>query len=330
MPLSFNNSERIFSIKNDHEFNEVALELFHFQYLQNPVYSSFVNFLGIDISLVTHYQDIPCLPIEFFKNNRVITGNRHIIMEFQSSGTTGLQTSVHHVVDIELYKQSFIRGFNLFYGNPEEYIILGLLPSYLERQDSSLVFMVEELIRLSHHQDSGFYLDDYKRLNKTLKAGSGTGRKTLLLGVSFALLDFCEQFPQSLPDLMVMETGGMKGRRSELIREELHHKLRRGFGVDSIHSEYGMTELFSQAYSKGEGLFSTPPWMKVLIREGEDPLRLVKDAGSGGINIIDLANMNSCAFIATQDLGKQNSDGRFEILGRFDSSDIRGCNLMML
>jgi hypothetical protein len=234
--------------------------------------------------------------------------------------------SKHYVADLSLYEKSFLAGFNLFYGNPEQFIILALLPSYLERKDSSLVFMAEKLIKLSKHSSSGFYLQNYRALVEMLSGSSG--QKVFLIGVTYALLELAEKF--RIPDIngIVMETGGMKGRRKEIIREELHTILRQGFHVAKIHSEYGMTELLSQAYSKGNGIFKTPPWMKVLIRDTNDPKSLLGDHRTGGINIIDLANIYSCSFIATQDLGKTHTDGSFEVLGRFDNSDIRGCNLM--
>ncbi|MHC1706926.1 MAG: acyltransferase [Bacteroidales bacterium] len=329
MTLSLIDTNRIFSINNIRQFNEAALEIFHYQYHNNEVYRAFLSHLGTDMVSVSSYLQIPCLPVELFKTQRIISGSSDALIQFHSSGSTGIATSTHYVIDIELYKRSFLTAFESFYGNPEEYIILGLLPSYLERLGSSLVFMVDELIRLSHHPLSSFYLHDHQRLNESLELASQTGRKVLLLGVSYALLDFCESFPQENPNLIVMETGGMKGRRTEMTREELHELLKKGFKVPAIHSEYGMTELLSQSYSKGNGIFRTPPWMKITIRDSEDPFSILPAGKTGGINIIDLANLHSCSFISTQDLGKCIDEDSFEILGRFDSSDIRGCNLLI-
>jgi phenylacetate-coenzyme A ligase PaaK-like adenylate-forming protein len=249
---------------------------------------------------------------------------------FTSSGTTGQSTSKHYVTDIELYKKSYLKGFEYFYGSISDYCILALLPSYLERKGSSLIYMIDDLIKKSNHPESGFYLYQIDVLAEKLKKLDSKGEKVLLIGVSFALLDLVEKHQLQLKNTVVMETGGMKGRRKELIREELHGALKKGFGVERIHSEYGMTELLSQAYSHGNGIFKTPPWMKILIRDTEDPLTFLPYGKSGGINVVDLANMNSCSFIATQDLGKKYADESFEILGRFDHSDIRGCNLMIL
>lgn len=257
--------------------------------------------------------------------------SRNIIEKsFSSSGTTGSVTSKHLVTDLSIYEESYLKGFQHFYGNVEDYVILALLPSYLERDGSSLIYMVDDLIQKSKHPESGFYLDNLKDLSETLNKLEAEKQKTLLIGVSFALLDVVEQFQFNLKHTIVMETGGMKGRRKEIIRQELHDRLKAGFGVNQIHSEYGMTELLSQAYSKGNGLFECPPWMKIIARDTEDALTLLPPSKTGGINIIDLANINSCAFIATQDLGKTYENNLFEIIGRFDNSDIRGCNLMTL
>jgi len=279
---------------------------------------------------ISHYRDIPFLPIRFFKSHLVISGEYQPEITFSSSGTTGLSTSKHHIKDQNIYVESFKKAFEIFLGKPEEYIILAMLPSYLERDGSSLVFMLDALIKMSGQNKSGFFLHEYEALHALLMRLKSNGKKVILLGVSFALLDLAEQFPIDFPDLIIIETGGMKGRRKELIREELHQILKKGFGVDKIYSEYGMTELLSQAYSKGEGLFTSPPWMKVLIRDTNDPFSILSSGKTGGINVIDLANIYSCSFIATQDLGKIHKDGRFEVLGRFDSSDIRGCNLMVV
>jgi phenylacetate-coenzyme A ligase PaaK-like adenylate-forming protein len=275
-------------------------------------------------------EDIPFLPIQFFKTHQVITGEKEPHIIFSSSGTTGSTTSKHYVHDLKLYEQSFTKAFELQYGQPTDYVILGLLPSYLERTGSSLIYMVNHFIKHSPHPESNFYLNNLEELYKTLQSLESQGKKTLLIGVSFALLDFVEQYQLRLNHTIVMETGGMKGRRTELVRAELHEQLCQGFGVDCIHSEYGMTELLSQAYSKENGVFECPPWMKIVIRDTEDPLTILPPNKNGGINIIDLANLNSCAFIATQDLGKLHHNGSFEVIGRFDHSDVRGCNLMVM
>ncbi|SHJ31915.1 acyl transferase [Aquimarina spongiae] len=323
--------ESIFSIQNHTDFEETALKIFHHQYINNLVYQRFCNLLGITRSSVTSIDRIPYLPIEFFKKEKVVSTTKIPQKVFTSSGTTGSVTSKHYVSDLSIYEDSFRKGFQHFYGDITEYVVLALLPSYLEREGSSLVYMAEKLIEDSQHPESGFYLYETKKLIDTLQTLLTSDKKILLLGVSFALLDLIEQHKIRLTDqVVVMETGGMKGRRKELIREELHQKLSKGFGIQKIHSEYGMTELLSQAYSKGDGIFECPPWMKMSVRNPEDPLSTIGYNRTGGINIIDLANINSCSFIATQDLGKVSKDGSFQILGRFDHSDIRGCNLMAL
>jgi hypothetical protein len=320
----------IFTIASDAEFNAAALKVFGYQYQQNPVYHEFCEYLGKNRSNVHRLEDIPFLPISFFKTEKVVCGSFSPDIVFTSSGTTGSEVSKHYVKDIALYEQSYLSTFKQFYGPIEDYCILALLPSYLEREGSSLIYMAGDLIKKSKHGDSGFYLDHHDRLYDLLLRLEATDTKILLLGVSFALLDMAEKYRSNLRNTIIMETGGMKGRRKEMIREELHHILKVGFGVPHIHSEYGMTELLSQAYSKGNGIFKAPNWMKILTRETEDPLTLQEPEKTGGINIIDLANLHSCAFIATQDLGKVYTDGSFEISGRFDHSDIRGCNLMVL
>ncbi|MFC4095438.1 LuxE/PaaK family acyltransferase [Euzebyella saccharophila] len=323
-------SHSLFSISTSQEFKEHTLETFRYQYANNVVYHEFCSHLGKSPNNVLEVEDIPFLPISFFKSKHILTTKEIPETLFTSSGTTGSITSKHYVLDPKLYTDSFTKAFELFYGNIKDYCILALLPSYLERQGSSLIYMADYLIKDSNHPKSGFYLNDLNKLEKTLVELEKQGQKTLLIGVSFALLDLAEKNSLQLNNTIVMETGGMKGRRKELIREELHKILQNGLGLKNIHSEYGMTELLSQAYSKGNGIFKTPPWMKVLIRDTEDPLSLQKNGKSGGINIIDLANQYSCSFIATQDLGKLHADGSFEILGRFDHSDVRGCNLMVL
>ena len=323
-------SEAIFNIKTEAEFTNLALDIFNFQFENNKIYRSFCDLLYKHPSAVKTIQDIPFLPIQFFKTHKVLSTTEATKAIFRSSGTTGSTRSTHYVSNLEIYRSSFRLGFRYFYGDIKNYVVLALLPSYLERTDSSLVFMVNDFIEQSEHPDSGFYLDNYAELAQKLKQLDAQGEKVLLIGVSFALLDFLDSHKFQLKNTTVMETGGMKGRRKELIREELHKQLKKGFGINTIHSEYGMTELLSQAYSKGQGDFVTPPWMRILIRDTEDALCTLPSGKTGGINVIDLANIDSCSFIATQDLGKINANGSFEILGRFDHADIRGCNLMAL
>ena len=320
----------IFNIQNEAGFTEVALAVFKHQFQTNRVYRSFCDLINVHPSDVQKVSDIPFLPIQFFKSRKVLASREEVQEIFTSSGTTGSRTSKHFVTDIKLYKESYRKGFHHFYGNIEAYTVLALLPNYLERKGSSLVYMVEDFIARSKHVESGFYLDNVEELTKMLIKLDKSGQKTLLIGVSFALLDLIEKQQFNLKNTIVMETGGMKGRRKELVREELHAILQEGFGVNEIHSEYGMTELLSQGYSQGKGIFKTPPWMRVLTRDTEDALSIQSPGKNGGMNVIDLANYNSCSFIATQDLGKVHKDGTFEIIGRFDNSDIRGCNLMVL
>ncbi len=319
----------IFSIQTDAVFVQAALQTFGYQYQHNQVYQRFCTLLGRTPDKVRQLTDIPFLPIEFFKSEAVYCGNERPSTVFTSSGTTGSQTSRHYVKDLAVYQQSFRQGFADFYGDIEEYTVLALLPSYLERTGSSLITMVADLIERSGSADSGFYLNEYDLLAKKLTSLDRSGRKVLLIGVSFALLDLVETHRFQLKNTIVMETGGMKGRRKELIREELHAILCEGFGVEHIHSEYGMTELLSQAYSAGSGLYESVRWLKVLIRDTNDALSYQRPLKTGGINLIDLANIHSCSFIATQDLGRLHPDGRFEVLGRFDNADIRGCNLLI-
>lgn len=320
----------IFNIKTASEFEDLALKIFKFQFENNVVYRSFCDLLYKHPADIKDISDIPFLPIQFFKTHQVITSKGEPEKIFTSSGTTGSITSKHYITDLKLYEESYLKGFHHFYGSVEDYVVLALLPSYLERDGSSLVYMVNDLIKKSNQAESGFYLNNLDDLAKTLIQLEAKKQKTLLIGVSFALLDLVEQFKLNLKHTIVMETGGMKGKRKEIIRQELHQILQTGFGVSQIHSEYGMTELLSQAYSKGNGIFMCPPWMKLLTRDPEDALTLQHAYKTGGINVIDLANINSCSFIATQDLGKVQTDGSFEIIGRFDNSDIRGCNLMAL
>lgn len=322
-------AEDIFQISGKKQFDKVALKTFRYQYQTNAVYRDYCDHLTKSPAVVKSVSDIPFLPIGFFKSHKIITENKTPEIVFTSSGTTGAQTSRHEVAYASLYKQSFRQTFSAFYGDVTNYAILALLPSYLERGGSSLVYMASDLIEQSQNPHSGFYLNNLDALANKLEHIDST-ENILLIGVSYALLDLVENRRFNLQNAIVMETGGMKGRRRELVREELHAILKNGFGTHSIHSEYGMTELLSQAYSSGEGRFHTPAWMKVLTRDPEDPLTLNGPGKNGGLNIIDLANLNSCAFIATQDLGKVYADGSFEVLGRFDHADIRGCNLMVL
>ena len=308
----------------------MALKVFRFQYENNLVYKEFCDFMNTDIQKVKSIQQIPFLPIQFFKSHNVVSTTDAIHETFTSSGTTGMITSKHLVTDISVYEQSYRNAFSEFYGNIEDYIVLALLPSYLERSGSSLIYMVKDLIGLSNNEHSGFYLNNYDELIAKLIELDNAGQNVILIGVTYALLDLVEQQKFQLKNTIIMETGGMKGKRKEMIREELHELLCDGFGVQSIHSEYGMTELLSQAYSLGNGVFECPAWMHILIRDTEDALTYVDYGKTGGVNVIDLANLNSCSFIATQDLGKKYPNNSFEILGRFDNSDIRGCNLMVI
>lgn len=327
----------IFTISSQKQFEKIALKVFRFQYENNLVYQEFCDFLKIDKQSVKKLQQIPFLPIQFFKNHNVVSNTNEIQETFTSSGTTGMISSKHLVTDVSLYEQSYRNAFSEFYGNIEDYAILALLPSYLERSSSSLIYMVKDLIELSNNEHSGFYLHNYDELIAKLIELDNAGQNILLIGVTYALLDLVEKQKFQLKNTIIMETGGMKGKRKELIREELHEILCDGFGVSSIHSEYGMTELLSQAYSLGNGIFECPSWMQILIRDTEDAMTYVSNGKTGGINVIDLANTNSCSFIATQDLGKKYPNqpagrqaGSFEVLGRFDNSDIRGCNLMVM
>jgi hypothetical protein len=305
-----------------------ALEVFRFQYEENPLYRDFVRRLGVRPGSVGRIEEIPFLPVSFFKTHEVRTGEFVPEVVYQSSGTTGMVTSRHLVRDVGLYRQSFRTGFEHFYGSVRDWCIIGLLPAYLERSDSSLVYMVNELIGASGHPNSGFYLYEYDALYALLQRLEAAGQKTLLIGVTFALLDFAERYTLSLEHTVVMETGGMKGRRQEITREELHGFLRGRLGVKTVHAEYGMTELLSQGYSAGNGVFRCPGWMKVLVRSEDDPME-VRARGEGLINIVDLANIWSCAFLSTEDIGVVGPDGSFTVAGRVDHSDIRGCSLLL-
>ena len=320
--------KKIFGIGNNAEFNQLALDIFFLQYHHNFVYHQYIDFLKKDITEVKTLTDIPFLPISFFKTHKIITDKADADFYFQSSGTTGQVRSKHFVADKQIYVDSFLASFQKFYGNSENYCFLALLPSYLEQQHSSLVFMIDYFIKNSLCAESAFSLDDFEKLADTLRKLEKAEKKTILFGVSYALMDFAEFYNESLNHTIVIETGGMKGRREELTKQELHRFLKDRFQTE-IHSEYGMTELFSQAYSKRGGKFFTSPWMKILIRDRYDPFSYLPENKTGGINIIDLANINSCSFIETQDLGKINSDNSFELYGRFDVADIRGCNLLI-
>ncbi len=314
---------------NDYSFDDIALELFRYHYFENPVYAQFCKALHVDIESVTTIEKIPFLPISFFKNHIVVPQNLNTALIFESSGTSGTDTSTHHVAYPELYELSFKQNFHHVFGDLKDFSIYALLPSYLERTNSSLVYMAEKLINQTTDNHNNFFLYDFERLQQKLKENKQRRKKTILLGVSFALLDFADAYGFHFPELTIVETGGMKGRREEITRQELHSKLISAFGISRIHSEYGMTELLSQAWSTGDGRFVCPHWMRVLIRDINDPFSFVESGKSGGINVIDLANAFSCPFIATDDLGKLYADSSFEVLGRADYSAIRGCNTMI-
>ena len=320
---------KIFSINSTKEFNEITLEIFHVQAKNNKVYSKYLDLIKCIPDKITTVEQIPFLPIQFFKSFEVVIEGQKNEKVFKSSGTTKTGRSCHYVSDLSIYEESFVKGFNHFYGDIEDYIVLALLPNYLDQGESSLVYMVDKLIQLSGQKESGYCLDDLESTVVLLEKLKKQNKKVLLIGVTYALLDLIELKQMDFSNqFVIMETGGMKGRRKELTKKELHSQLKKGFGVNVIHSEYGMTELLSQAYSIGDTMFQTPPWMKVLIRDINDPLAFQTKNKSGGINIIDLANLNSCSFIATQDLGRISSNS-FEVLGRFDYSDTRGCNLLI-
>lgn len=311
-------------------FNEpLALQLFQHQYDNNTVYNQWCQLMKKTPQNVFTISDIPFLPVSFFKTHAIITGDFKPDFSFTSSGTTQTINSHHYINDINIYRKSFMTAFTMFYGDVKDWCIIGLLPSYLERTGSSLIFMVKELIEQSAHPQSGFYLNEFDKLHTTLQSLENAKQKTLLIGVTFALLDFAAEYPMQLKHTTVMETGGMKGRKKEMVRSEVHEILQKQLGVASIHSEYGATELLSQAYSFGNGLFTCPPWMKMLVRDEENPLQ-VSVSGKGILNIIDLANIESCAFIAVDDAGIVNTDGSFEVWGRIDNSDIRGCSLLVV
>lgn len=312
-------------------FGQLALDVFRFQYRDNNVYRAFADNIGVDAGSVKSIDSIPFMPVSFFKHHEVATGSFVPETVFESSGTTQTGNSRHLVKSLPLYRDSFVKGFELFYGSPSNWCIVGLLPSYLERENSSLVYMVNELVNMSKHANSGFYLYEHAELAKVITENEQSGQLTLLIGVTFALLDFAEQFSFPLRHTVIMETGGMKGRRKEITRKEVHEILQTAWNLDAIHSEYGMSELLSQAYSAGNGIFKCPPWMKIVMREEDDPLSVKpasQNAVNGLINVIDLANIYSCSFIATDDIGKLYPDGSFEVIGRMDGSDVRGCSLL--
>ena len=319
--------KEIFDIKNDSDFEVLALSIFDYQMESNSIYAPYAALI-LKGKAPNNIFEIPFLPISFFKTEQIICQGRAVEEVFLSSGTSGDQ-SKHLVSDISLYRESYLKAFELFYGDITQYCILSLLPNYREREGSSLIYMVDDLISKSKHEQSGFYLNDYESLSMRLQKLEKEGQKTILFGVSYALLDLAEQFPQKLEHTIIIETGGTKGKRKEMLKEELHQNLKAAFSLEVIHSEYGMSELLSQSYSNGEGIFKSPPWKKVLIRDTNDPLSIIGDNKTGGINVIDLANIYSCPFIATQDLGKTFDDGTFTVLGRFDNSDLRGCNLLL-
>jgi len=326
---------KIFSVSPEN-FEDIALTVFRFQYTNNSIYRQFTDSLQIKVESVDAISKIPFLPIQFFKSHAVTSTSFQPETIFESSGTTGMVNSRHYIKNLSLYQKSFVTAFESFYGKPSGWCLIGLLPSYLERNNSSLIAMVSDLITLSGHRESGFYLNDYQKLHAVLNQLEIQQQKTMVIGVTFALLDFAEMYPMQLEHSIVLETGGMKGRRAELTRQEVHNSLQQKFGVQAVHSEYGMTELLSQAWSCGNGIFNCPGWMKVLLRNEDDPL-MIKDpiainqsTVNGIINVIDLANIYSCAFIATDDAGKVYKDGSFEVLGRIDNSDMRGCSLMVV
>lgn len=324
-------NNRVLDIKSEEEFETLCFEVFDYQYKNCKVYHNFCNYLNKNPDNVDTLKSIPFLPIELFKKYQVLSSQELVQKVFTSSGTSNQTPSKHHITDIELYQKNFSQIFQSQYGAIEDYAIVALLPSYLEREGSSLIYMVNHLIKKTRHPKSGFFLNDFKALKETIQQLETEKQKTLLIGVSFALLDFVETYNLQLKHTTVMETGGMKGRRKEITREELHKKLSKGFGVKNIHSEYGMTELLSQAYSKHDGVFDLPSTIKGFIRDPEDPFHIFEDFGkTGGLNIIDLANINSCAFLATQDLGQIVKKNKLKIMGRFDYSDVRGCNLLTL
>lgn len=306
-----------------------ARRLFRFQYVNNALYQRWIDAVQAPVQHIQALSSIPFLPISFFKTHEVVANVSYPEIIFTSSGTTGAANSKHSVSFKEWYEKSFAATFQLFYGHPRNWAVIGLLPSYLERQGSSLVYMTEQLISQSNNEDSGLYLNDLEKLCKVLIRREAAGQKTWLIGVTYALIDFALQHPMPLKHTVIVETGGMKGRKQEITRPEVQQILQQAFSLSHVHSEYGMTELLSQAYAKADGMFNCPPWMKVFVRDEDDPLA-VNETGIGALCIIDLANAYSCSFIATDDIGKVYPDGSFEVLGRLDNSDVRGCSLLAL
>ena len=322
-------SNKILNISSSQEFEKYSIKIFNYQFEKNTIYREFCRLTGKNPSNIRSSFEIPFLPIQFFKTHKIISSNQPIKKTFYSSGSTKNNLSKHHVIDLKFYEDCFLKIFMNFYGSPSQYNIIALLPTYLENKNSSLIYMVNKLIEKSENKHSEFYLDNYKKLKEKLLYLEEGDKKTILFGVSYALLNLIDFYKFKLKKTIIIETGGMKGKRKELIKSELHQMLKIGFGVKNINSEYGMTELISQAYSIHNEKFKSPPWMKIYIRESEDPMNIKTDNKSGGINIIDLANYNSCSFIATDDLGRLDKNGNFEILGRLDNSDQRGCNLLI-
>lgn len=320
----------IFSIKSEEEFNSLAIQIFLYQYKNNIPYRTFVDLLSIDCNKILNYRQIPFLPIEFFKTNTIVDKNFSPSLYFQSSGTTSENLSKHYIANEDIYKQSILHSFSIFFGDPSEYIYLGLLPSYLERNNSSLIYMVNYLMEQSGKVENGYYLHNFNDLHAIINRLEKENKKVILFGVSYALLDFANSHPQQLKNTIIIETGGMKGRKKEMTKDELLTELKNSFQTDKIYSEYSMTELLSQAYSLSNNVYKCPPWMKILIRDVDDPFEYVETNRSGGVNIIDLANIHSCSFISTQDIGKDEGKNGFKILGRMDNSDIRGCSLLLL
>jgi Acyl-protein synthetase, LuxE. len=331
IPRAFDLEKEVFAVSNEKQFDLIALKVFEFQFYNNNVYNQYCKLLNKTPDLVSSVKHIPFLPISFFKSHKIVTTVFNPELIFESSGTTGFNASRHYIKKASLYEASFTKAFNQFFGNIKNCCVLGLLPSYLERSNSSLVYMVDHLIRESSHPESGFYLYDYSKLNNVLQKLESTGVETVLFGVTYALLDFSNQYPNKLKNIKILETGGMKGRQKEMVKSELYDRLRSSFGLEHIYAEYGMTELLSQAYAI-DGIYSCPPWMKVILRDETDPLSTSEyvNINSGAINIIDLANIYSCSFIATDDIGKIRPEGSLEVLGRLDNSDIRGCSLMVM
>ena len=321
------NADKIFNV-DDKNFEQIAFEVFQFQYINNNIYKSYCDLLKKTPSNIGDISSIPFLPISFFKSHSVMCTKKYDKV-FHSSGTTNENLSKHYVSDIHMYEQSFLKNFIDNYGDPKDYVILGLLPNYMQNENSSLIYMVNNLIELSESNDSGFFLKEYDFIIEKMKSLARENKKIILIGVSYALLDLTESKNLNFENTIIIETGGMKGRRREMIKKELHETLKERTGLKKIHSEYGMTELLSQAYSKGDGIFSCPNWMRVFVRDVNDPNFLYTNSKSGGINIIDLANVNSCSFIATEDMGSLHKNGSFEIMGRIDHSDTRGCNLLV-